>query len=108
MCDFINVAKVSEIPPGTSKAITVGEKTIAIFHRPDEKWLAIDDYCPHMGASLADGPVVDDVVECPWHGWQFRLSDGKWVNNPKLSIGCYNVRIENDEVLVNLNQPMKQ
>lgn len=108
MSEFVTVAKVSDIPPGTSKAITIGQKTIAIFHRPEEIWLAIDDYCPHMGASLAEGTVQDNVVECPWHGWQFRLTDGKWVNSPKLSIGCYPVRVQGDDVQVNLNQPVSR
>jgi nitrite reductase (NADH) small subunit/3-phenylpropionate/trans-cinnamate dioxygenase ferredoxin subunit len=62
--------------------------------------LAIDDYCPHMGASLAEGTVEEGVVTCPWHGWEFRLSDGCWVNSPKLKIGCYAVRVLGDEVQV--------
>lgn len=102
MTDFITVAKVGDIPEGTSKAFTVGPKTIALFHQPGGVWSAIDDYCPHMGASLAEGTVDEGVVECPWHAWQFRLSDGTWVNSPKLKIGCYEVRVQGDELQIKL------
>jgi NAD(P)H-dependent nitrite reductase small subunit len=102
MADFITVAKVDEVPEGTSKAFTVGQKMVAIFHQPDGVWNAIDDYCPHMGASLAEGTLQEGVVECPWHAWQFRLKDGTWVNSPKLKIGCYEVRLLGDEIQVKL------
>ena len=100
MAEFVTVAKESEIPEGTSKAFTIDQKTIAVFHRPGGIWCAIDDYCPHMGASLAEGTVEDGVVECPWHAWQFRLNDGTWVNSPKLKIGCYEVRVEGNDIQV--------
>ena len=32
--------------------------------------------CAHAGGPLAEGTIVDDCVECPWHGSRFRLSDG--------------------------------
>jgi NAD(P)H-dependent nitrite reductase small subunit len=100
MADFVTVAKVTDLPEGTSKAYQVGKKTVAVFHEPGGRFRAIDDYCPHMGASLAEGSVEDDVVTCPWHGWQFRLTDGTWVNSPKLKIGCYEVRVVGDEIQV--------
>lgn len=103
MAEFITVGKVTDVPEGTSKAYTVGTKTVALFHQPGGTWAAIDDYCPHMGASLAEGSLQDGVVECPWHAWQFRLSDGAWVNSPKLKIACYEVRVVGDEVQVKLN-----
>lgn len=102
MADFVTVAKVGDIPVGTSKAVVVGQKTIAIFHQPGGVWNAIDDYCPHMGASLAEGTLENGVVECPWHAWQFRLSDGTWVNSPKLKIGCYELRVQDDELQIKL------
>jgi NAD(P)H-dependent nitrite reductase small subunit len=100
MADFVTVAKLQDLPEGISKAFQVGTKTIAVFHRPGGQFFAIDDYCPHMGASLAEGTVEDGVVACPWHGWEFRLSDGTWANSPKLKIGCYEVRVQDDEVQV--------
>ena len=58
---------------GEGKTVEVGDKLIAVFRVGDE-YLAIDDVCPHMGASLSGGYVENGIVTCPWHAWRFRLA----------------------------------
>jgi len=99
MSDFVTVAKVGAIPEGEGMTFTVGERLLAVFCI-DGQYQAIDDLCPHMGASLAQGHVEDGVVACPWHAWRFRVSDGTWCDNPKLKVSCYEVRVEGDEIQV--------
>lgn len=99
MSEFRTVCKVHEVPEGEGKAVAVGNKVIAVF-RNGEQFYAIDDVCPHMGAPLSNGHVEGDVVTCPWHAWRFRLNDGAWADNPRLKIGCYAVRVEGDDVQV--------
>ncbi len=99
MAEFRTLAKAKEIPPGKAKAFPVGPKTIALFNDGGQ-YYAIDDLCPHMGASLAEGAVADGAVACCWHAWRFKLSDGTWVDSPKLKIGSYAVRLVGDEVQV--------
>jgi nitrite reductase (NADH) small subunit len=96
---LITVGKVSDIPPGSSRIVTVDRKDIAVFNA-DGTFHAIDDCCPHAGASLAGGFVEGGIVTCPWHAWRFRLSDGAWADNPKVKTGCYPVVIDGDEVRV--------
>lgn len=43
---------------------------------------AIVDACPHAGASLCEGALDGDVVTCPRHGSQFRVTDGARVRGP--------------------------
>jgi cholesterol 7-dehydrogenase len=43
---------------------------------------AIEAYCPHMGANLADGKVVDGCIECPFHQWRMD-GEGRVVRLPK-------------------------
>jgi nitrite reductase (NADH) small subunit/3-phenylpropionate/trans-cinnamate dioxygenase ferredoxin subunit len=64
---------------------------------------AIDDLCPHMGASLAEGYVEQGVVVCPWHAWRFRVCDGTWCDNPKIKIGAYPVRIDGETIYVGVD-----
>lgn len=99
MAKVITVGKVSEIPPGGTRIVTVDRKDIAVFN-VDGTFHAIDDCCPHAGASLAGGFVEAGVVTCPWHAWRFRLSDGAWADNPKVKTGCYPVVVDGDEVRV--------
>ncbi len=104
MSDFHSVCKVSEVAPGEGKTVQVGGKLIALFC-VDGKYHAIDDTCPHMGASLSGGYVENGIVTCPWHAWRYRLSDGAWADNPKLKIGCYAVRVEGDHVQIQVPAP---
>jgi nitrite reductase (NADH) small subunit/3-phenylpropionate/trans-cinnamate dioxygenase ferredoxin subunit len=103
MAEFKTVCRVGDLKDGEGKTVSVGGKLIALF-RTGSSFHAIDDMCPHMGASLAGGYVEDGVVTCPWHAWRFRLTDGAWADNPRLKIGCYQVRVEGDEVQVEMPQ----
>src|SRR5215831_21033366 len=101
MCDFRTVCHVSDVKEGEGKTIEFNDKLVAVFLHQGQ-YYAIDDVCPHMGASLSGGYVENGIVTCPWHAWRFRLSDGAWADYSKIKIGCYPVRIEGDEIQVEL------
>jgi nitrite reductase (NADH) small subunit/3-phenylpropionate/trans-cinnamate dioxygenase ferredoxin subunit len=99
MAEFRTVCRVDEVPEGEGKAVIAGGKVIALF-KIDGQFHAIDDTCPHMGASLSGGYVENNIVTCPWHAWRFRVTDGTWADNPRIKIGCYPVRVEGDQVQI--------
>lgn len=99
MSEFHTVCKVGDIPEGEARAVAVGAKLIALF-RQNGQYYAIDDVCPHMGASLSGGYVDRGIVTCPWHAWRFRLADGAWADNPRIKTGSYPVRIEGEAIQV--------
>jgi nitrite reductase (NADH) small subunit/3-phenylpropionate/trans-cinnamate dioxygenase ferredoxin subunit len=99
MSEFQTVAKVGDIKEGQAATFPVGDRMVAVF-LTDGQYSAIDDVCPHMGASLGTGYVEEGVVTCPWHAWRFSVCDGTWVDNPKLKVDCFDVRVEGDEIQV--------
>jgi|SRR5262245_34312185 len=99
MPEYRTVATLAELPEGTAKTVEVNGKLVAVFHYRGQ-FFAIDDVCPHMGASLAGGEVEEGIVTCPWHAWRFRIADGVWADNPRIKIGCYAVRAEGNEIQV--------
>jgi nitrite reductase (NADH) small subunit/3-phenylpropionate/trans-cinnamate dioxygenase ferredoxin subunit len=101
MAEFQTVARVGEIPEGEGRAFEVAGRMVAIFH-VNGKYTAIDDVCPHMGASLATGYVEDGGVTCPWHAWRFCVETGNWLDNPqsKLHQDAFEVRVEGDAIQV--------
>ena len=99
MSDFTTVAKVGAIAEGGSATFTIGEQIVAVF-LVEGQYYAINDYCPHMGSSLAEGHLEGDIVTCPWHAWRFRVTDGTWCDNPKVKTDAYEVRVEGDEIQV--------
>ena len=102
MLEYHHVCRVEELPEGAATTVVVRRKLIAVF-RDGGRYFAIDDVCPHMGASLAGGYVENGTVTCPWHAWRFRLGDGAWADNPRIKIGCYPVRVEGDHVQVQVD-----
>lgn len=99
MSDFTTVAKVGDIPEREGRAYAVNGRMVAVFLE-NGRYQAIDDFCPHMGASLAGGYLEDGVVSCPWHAWRFKTCDGTWCDNTKISIDSFAVRVQGDEIQV--------
>jgi nitrite reductase (NADH) small subunit/3-phenylpropionate/trans-cinnamate dioxygenase ferredoxin subunit len=99
MAEFVTVGRVGDLPEGDCAVVQIGGRPVAVFHVGGQ-YYALDDTCPHMGASLAGGAVEAGVVTCPWHGWRFRLKDGTWADNPRLKTGCYAVRVVGDQIQV--------
>jgi nitrite reductase (NADH) small subunit len=97
----LTVGKVGDIPDGDSLVVDVNGKDVAVFHSGG-RYFAIDDRCPHAGASLSTGFVDGDVVTCPWHYWRFRLTDGAWADNPRVKTGCYAVRVAGDSIVLDV------
>jgi nitrite reductase/ring-hydroxylating ferredoxin subunit len=100
MPNFVTVAQVGSIPAGEAATVPVGDRLVAIFNLGDGQYAAIDDLCPHMGASLAAGHLEGTVVTCPWHAWRFRVTDGTWCDNPRIKTDVFEVRVVGDEIQV--------
>jgi len=100
MSEFVTVAKVGAIPTGQGATFKMGDRLVAVFNR-GESYSAIDDLCPHMGASLGAGQLDEEgKVTCPWHAWRFDVCDGTWCDNPSLKIDAYEVRVKGNEIQV--------
>ena len=99
--EFQTVAKVGTIPEGEGRAFLVNGRMIAVFLR-DGAYHAINDCCPHMGASLASGYVDGNDIVCPWHAWKFCITNGLWMDNPKSKVRTesFEVRIVGTEIQV--------
>ena len=101
MSEFVSVAKVGDIPEGQGRSYPVDGAMVGVF-LVDGEYHAINDSCPHMGASLASGYVEEGAVTCPWHAWRFSVTDGTWLDNPqsKLRTSCYDVRVQDGDIQV--------
>ncbi len=100
MAEFVKVAKVSEIPPGTSRCVLVGNKKVALFN-VDGEFYAIDDMCSHAEASLSEGPFEGEVVTCPRHGAKFNVKTGEALSMPAWApVDTFKVKVEGDDIYV--------
>ena len=100
--EFVRVAKLGEIPTDRGKVISAEGREIALF-KLDGAVYAIDNRCLHEGGPLGHGPVKEGVVACPWHLWRFDIRTGAMVAAPSMKVDCFRVKIEGDDVLLDLS-----
>ncbi len=97
--EFVPVASVAEIAPGTAKIVMVGDREIGLFNI-DGTFHAIDNTCPHQGGPLSEGYIEGGTVTCPWHAWCYRLSDGKMTLGDYSTVEVFDVRVEGTQISV--------
>ncbi len=107
------VCKISELPPGARKIIEVEGRSIGVFNIKNSLY-AVRNSCPHQGAPLCLGKVKgtmksskphtyeyvmdEQVLVCPWHCWEFDITNGRSVFNPhKMRVKTYEVTLEAEE-----------
>lgn len=101
MPQTVRIAAVADVPPGTGGEFTAAGRVIALFN-VGGTFYALDGVCPHAGGPLGEGTLSGNVVTCPWHGWQFDVTTGRHCLNANLQHVCFPVRVEGDDVLVEL------
>ena len=98
--DFVKVAEVGEIPPGDMKPVRVGNEEILLVN-VEGNIHACDDVCTHSYASLSEGDLDGEEVQCPLHGAIFNVTSGEVVTPPAVvALKMFEVRIEGSDILV--------
>lgn len=78
-------------------------KTYAIYRSPDDKYYATDGLCTHEKIHLADGLVMDNIIECPKHNGRFDYRTGEAKGAPVcVNLKTYAVKLESGKVYIDL------
>jgi nitrite reductase/ring-hydroxylating ferredoxin subunit len=101
MAGFVKVATLAELPPGAAKAVEVQGTPVALYNRGGTVY-ATTNTCPHRGGPLGEGDLEEAVITCPWHGFQYDVTTGRCLSNPALTLPCYKVRVDGQEILVEI------
>jgi nitrite reductase (NADH) small subunit len=99
MAEFVKVASLAELAPGSAKAVEVAGTTIALFN-VDGTVFALDNTCLHQGGPLGEGMLEGEVVTCPWHMWEYNVRTGENVEDASLKVKRYDVQVENGDIKV--------
>jgi nitrite reductase (NADH) small subunit len=107
---WIRVTTTDSIPRREGRAVTIAGRQLAIFNLGPstalgaDRFLAVENRCPHQGGPLADGIVSGCTVVCPLHAWKVRLDTGN-VDRPAVHQECvrtFGTRVEDGIVMVQL------
>ncbi len=98
----IKVSSLDVLPEGSMKQFYVRDLEILVIHS-NGKLYGLDARCSHAGAPLEEGTVEKYTLTCPWHGSQFRITDGAVVRGPaEKSLGVFDAQVRDGWVFIEL------
>jgi 3-phenylpropionate/trans-cinnamate dioxygenase ferredoxin component len=96
---WIDVCDINDIDREDVMRFDVGAQTFAIYRATDDSFHATDGMCTHEGVHLADGLVMDDIIECPKHNGRFNFRTGQAIRTPVcINLRCHAVQIVDGRV----------
>ena len=91
---------LASVPEGSGLVVRVHPRLRVAIFRVGEAFYAIDDRCPHAGASLGEGALAGTVVTCPLHGFLVDVTTGRCPNHSLLRVRSFEVKREGDSLRV--------
>jgi nitrite reductase/ring-hydroxylating ferredoxin subunit len=102
--NWIKVLRCEDLSPGEMAGLEIGDSQVAVYN-VDGSFYATDNICTHGYASLSDGYLEGDEIECPLHGGRFKVTNGEAVLEPaECPLKTYRVRIADEEVEILLTE----
>jgi 3-phenylpropionate/trans-cinnamate dioxygenase ferredoxin component len=103
---FQRACALADVAPESAIPVEVDGESVAIVNSGGEIYAVIDE-CSHASIPLSEGDVGDGEIECYLHGSRFDLKTGKPLGLPATEpVTVYPVKIENDQVLVDVEHPL--
>ena len=103
MAEWIDACATNDIDEEDLIRFDHGDRTFAIYRSPHDEFFCTDGLCTHEQVHLADGLVMDYVIECPKHNGQFDYRTGEAKRAPVgVNLGTYPVKVEGDRVFVEI------
>ena len=90
------ICDVGDIDEGRARIARLSNgQRVAVF-RHEGKLSAISNACAHQNGPLGEGRIVFGCVTCPWHGFQYNVTDGRSPEPFTEKIPTYRLRLTND------------
>ncbi len=101
MADWVEACDADEIDEEDVKRFDHAGRTFAIYRSPDDEFFATDGLCTHEHVHLADGLVVDEIIECPKHNGRFNYKTGQGKGAPiTTDLKTFAVKVEDGDVFI--------
>jgi nitrite reductase/ring-hydroxylating ferredoxin subunit len=93
----VMVGQAAAILEGERKIIQVGEISIGVFHHQGQ-FYALRNSCLHRGGPVCTGALEGNILTCPWHGYQYDVTNGQLLDDPSAKLAAYSLEVINGEV----------
>ncbi|PXY23849.1 hypothetical protein BAY59_27455 [Prauserella coralliicola] len=111
-----DVCATDDIAPGSMRLVQVGSTPVLLLRGTNGEFRALRNSCAHMGAALSEGRFQtkmdsdgngsyqvsdrDEVIRCPWHGYEFDIDSGQCAGDGRVRVKAYQVTTEGGRVLI--------
>jgi nitrite reductase/ring-hydroxylating ferredoxin subunit len=114
------VAKEAEFSENERIIVQLKGREIAVFN-VDGEYHAYTNWCAHQSGPICEGELSgtseatfdpetlelelewgreDEILNCPWHGWEYDVTTGECLSRKGIQLPEYPVRVEDDEIIV--------
>ena len=101
MSQWIEACAEGDVPEEDVIRFDHSGRTYAVYRSADGRYYATDGLCTHEQVHLADGLVMDDIIECPKHNGRFNYTTGQAMGAPVcVSLKIHPVKVEGGKVLI--------
>jgi nitrite reductase/ring-hydroxylating ferredoxin subunit len=98
---WTKLATIGEVPTDSVIEVEHGGNLYAICNAGGQV-RALGGVCPHEGGPIGQGTVIQGMVVCPWHMWEFDSRSGACLVDDRMGIPVYGVKVEDSSILVGL------
>ena len=99
----VRAARLDDLAVGRPLRVDAAGTPVVLVRAGDAVY-ACGAVCAHNGGPLEDGKLSGTRLACPWHGWMYDVRTGQCVFPGRgAAVPIYPVRVENDEVWVDLS-----
>jgi 3-phenylpropionate/trans-cinnamate dioxygenase ferredoxin subunit len=103
MNDWVEACAADDIEQEDVIRFDHGGRTFAIYRSPDDHYFATDGICTHEHAHLADGLVIDNIIECPKHNGRFDYKTGDAKGAPVcVNLKTYPVKVDASKIFIQI------
>lgn len=104
MSNWIRVCAIDDIETEDVLRFDYGAQTFAVYRSARDEFFCTDGLCTHENVHLADGLVMDYIIECPMHNGQFDYRTGAAKRAPVcVDLKTYPTKVENGAVFIALD-----
>lgn len=89
---WVSLCEFDELTEGAGKHVDIDGFSLAVFRFGGNAYV-LDSTCPHAGHDISAGAVENACAVCPYHGWNFRLTDGQMPDSPGIAVTAYKSRL---------------
>lgn len=102
MSQWVRLCDISEAPAEGQLIEAEVDGVAVCLARVGGELSALDNWCPHRRAPLAEGWIEGDAVVCPWHSWTFHLKTGRSVYPENEKVDVFPLRIDGEAVMIDI------